>query len=281
MSWFAKSKDHLPVTWWKGHPVYFAAVLALAGVVSMIVTTFIMAADAHALSYLYFSWSGLVDHGRVWTIVTYALVNPPSIMVVLSSVMLWRFGEDVEKFFGRRVFTKLIVYLLLAEPLILSFFGVLGLRDWPAAGIFFIEFGVFIAFATLYPRAKLNIIICSIDAWVLATIIVAVSALQSLAGRNWPGLVLLAVQVGLAYAFVRVEQGRVEIPSFGAWFKKQQARRQSSKLLRVVRDGTSEDVSGIGVDAILEKISRQGMNSLTAKERRMLEKASDDLKRSK
>lgn len=277
MSWFATSQDHLPLTWWKTHPVYFATVLALVGVASMIVTTFIMAVDTRAVGYLYFTWSGLVDHGRVWTIVTYALVNPPSIWVVLTSYMLWRFGEDVEKFFGRRLFTKLIVLLLLAEPITLLIFGLFGIRDWPAVGIYFIEFGVFIAFATLYPRAKLNLIICSIDTWIFAAIIVAISVLQSLAGHNWPGLVLLIVQVALAYAFVRVEQGRWVFPSIVPWLKKQQAHRQSAKLLRVVRDGAKGDVSEMGVDAILEKISRQGMNSLTAKERKMLEKASEDL----
>ena len=50
MSWFAKSKDHLPLTWWKGHPVYFAAVLALGGVISMVVTALLLAIHAPALS---------------------------------------------------------------------------------------------------------------------------------------------------------------------------------------------------------------------------------------
>jgi hypothetical protein len=282
MSWFAKSKDHLPLTWWKGHPVYFAAVLALIGVGSMVVTALLIAVHAPLLEQLVFTFSGLVEHGRLWTVLTYVLVNPPSLWVVLTSYFLWRFGEDVEKFFGRRVFAKMFASFVLAEPLLLSLIslcGFSGAHDWPAVGIFRVEFAVFIAFATLYPRAQISLIICCVEVWLIAAIFVGMQVLENLAYHNWPGLILLTGQVGLAYGLVRYEQGRWALPSVFARLKGWRSRRHSAAVLRVVRDGADGDVSVHGVDAVLDKINRQGMASLTAKERRALEQASEEMNR--
>jgi membrane associated rhomboid family serine protease len=202
MSWFPASKDHLPLTWWKGHPVYLAAYVALGGVATMVVTTLLMAANPVLLQYLVFTFAGLVEDYRVWTPLTYVLVNPPSLWLVLTSYFLWRFGEDVEKFFGRRIFVKLLVVLVLVTPFLLSLIGLIGFRDWPAMGIYQVEMGVFLAFATLYPRAQISLILFTIPAGVMAAIIVGVDVLQNLAGRNWPGLFVLAGQVFTAYGFV-------------------------------------------------------------------------------
>jgi hypothetical protein len=213
--------------------------------------------------------------------VTYVLVNPPSLWLLITSYFLWRFGEAVERHLGRRVFVQLVIGLILVEPLMLTLIALVGgPRDWPAVGIWQMEFGVFIAFATLYPTAKLSLILFTIDAWIMAAAIVGISALSSLAARDWAGLFMLAGMVLFAYGYVRYEQGRWALPSLS--FLKR--RRNSGARRRNVSPEEREDASAPRdshedrVDAILEKIHREGLQSLTEDERRVMEKASERLR---
>ncbi len=278
MSWFPESQDRLPYTWWKGQPVYLAAILALGAVGSMILTAILMAFGGGILTALIFTFQNFAHKFYLWTPITYILVNPPSIWLVLNSFFLWRFGEQVERHLGRRTFVSLLGWLILVPPTLATLLGLAGVDLPIGAGIVAVEFGVFIAFATLYPRAQLSIIIATVEVWVLAAIFAGVSALSHLAGQDWPGLTLLAVSVGTAIAFIRYQQGHWKFPS---WTQ----RRQHPKL-RVVRrsdDGPPSREEPFtprippDVDAVLEKISREGMASLTDEERKALEKASSDL----
>ena len=283
MSWFPESQDRLPYTWWKGQPVYLAAILALGAVGTMILTAILMAFGGGILNALIFTFPNFAHKLYLWTPITYVLVNPPSIWLVLNSYFLWRFGEQVERHLGRRTFVSLLVWLVLVPPAISTGFGLAGISLPIGLGIVAVEFGVFIAFATLYPRAQLSIIIATVEVWMLAAIFVGVSALGQLADQDWPGLTLLAASVGTAIAFIRYQQGHWKFPSW--------TQRRPRTKFRVVRhtEGprTSREDPIIprvppNVDAVLEKISREGLGSLTDDERKALESASKDLsKRSK
>ena len=283
MSWFPESQDRLPYTWWKGQPVYLAVILALGAVGTMILTAILMAFGGGILNALIFTFPNFAHKLYLWTPITYVLVNPPSIWLVLNSYFLWRFGEQVERHLGRRTFVSLLVWLVLVPPAISTGFGLAGISLPIGLGIVAVEFGVFIAFATLYPRAQLSIIIATVEVWMLAAIFVGVSALGQLADQDWPGLTLLAASVGTAIAFIRYQQGHWKFPSW--------TQRRPRTKFRVVRhtEGprTSREDPIIprvppNVDAVLEKISREGLGSLTDDERKALESASKDLsKRSK
>ncbi len=283
MSWFPESQDRLPYTWWKGQPVYLAAIIALGAVGTMILTAILMAFGGGILNALIFTFPNFAHKLYLWTPISYVLVNPPSIWLVLNSYFLWRFGEQVERHLGRRTFVSLLLWLVLVPPAISTVFGLAGISLPIGLGIVAVEFGVFIAFATLYPRAQLSIIIATVEVWVLAAIFVGVSALGQLADQDWPGLTLLAVSVGTAIAFIRYQQGHWKFPSW--------TQRRPRTKFRVVRhtEGTRtsrEDpiIPRVppNVDALLEKISREGLGSLTDDERKSLEEASKDLsKRSK
>jgi membrane associated rhomboid family serine protease len=260
-AWFPESKDHLPLTWWKQHPVYLAAIIALVGAASMIVTAVL---GYQWMGHLVFSVPLAFEQWHLWTPFTYLLVNPPSLWILLGCYLLWSFGEAVERHLGRRAFVRLLLLLLVSSPLFVTLFHLLGVRGMACAGITQLEFGVFIAFATLYPRAKISIIILTLDAWVMAAIFVGMNALQCLAARDWVSLLLLAANVGTAYAFIRFEKGELKLPSMPKAVSKP-AKPAKSKAPTV--------------DDILDKISRHGMHSLTSEERRILDQASDQMKR--
>ena len=258
-----------------------AAVLALAGVASMIVTAII---GTEALRVLVFSYENLLHRYYLWTPLTYALVNPPSLWLVLGCYLLWRFGEAVERHLGRAAFVRLILALLVALPILIVLLGFVG-QDAVLVGINHLHFGVFLAFATLYPRAQVSLIIVTIEVWVLAAIIVGVYALGSLFARDWVTLLILATELAVAYGFIRHEQGRLKWPSLSALFprpvqpkpERPQALPGPAKPKRTRRSERSTPE----VDDILDKISREGMQSLTDDERIILERASHDLQKRK
>ena len=262
MEWFPPSKDHLPLTWWKQHPVYLAAIIALIGAASMVLTALL---GYSLMGHFVFTYEGAFHQLRLWTPLTYAFVNPPSLWTLIGCLLLWNFGEAVERHLGRRAFVRLLLLLLLVSPLLITLFGLIGGRGFACMGIMQLEFGVFIAFATLYPHAKLSVIILTIDAWVLAAVFVGLNALGSLGARDWSSLLLLAANFGSAYAFIRFETGALKLPSLPK--RMPQAKKPAKKS------------STPTVDDILDKISRQGMQSLSAEERRILDKASDEMKR--
>lgn len=290
MSWLPESKEHLPLTWWKGHPVYLSALLALSGVVSMILTAILMAASQGVLNALIFT-PGNFLRGFVWTPITYWLVNPPSLWLVLSCYFLWNFGEAVERHLGRRSFVRLGVILLLVSPLLvtlLAFFGpargCMGMSQW--------GLGIFIAFATLYPRAQVSLILFTVEVRILAAIYVGVNALQHLAARDWTGLVILAGLVGTAVAYIRYEQGALTLPQMPGFGRQQRPARPAVKNPpgRSSGEGIPKPAAPAekkaarprrspAVDDILDKISRDGMHSLTPEERKILDRASEDLQR--
>ncbi|MBB5034977.1 rhomboid family intramembrane serine protease [Prosthecobacter vanneervenii] len=278
-SWLPESKDHLPLTWWKTHPVYLAAIIALVGVGSIILTSLLGTAGAHWLVYTYHN--AFVE-GRFWTLFTYVLFNIPDIWVVLGCYMLWNFGEALERHLGRRSFVKLLVLLWLTPPLLATLMGLVGFKGpmsfgmvfgMPfAAGIQMLEFGVFNAFAALYPRAKISMIVITIDAWQLAAIFNVIYALQHILVRDWPGLFILLGCIAVAWVFIRYETGALSLPSLPRRAPK--TTRPAQKAAKAAPKSNTPTV-----DDILDKISHHGMQSLTAEERRILDKASEEMKR--
>jgi membrane associated rhomboid family serine protease len=261
-SWLPESQDRLPLAWWGQRPVYLASIVALVGVVSMVVTALI---GHHLMGDFIFTFDSAFRHFHLWTPLTYVFVNPPGLWTLVGCLLLWNFGEGVESHVGRRAFVRLLLLMLLVSPLLITLFGLFGGRDFACRGIMPLTFGVFIAFATLYPRAKLNVIILTIDAWILAAVFVGINALSCVGARDWSSLLLLASNVGTAYAFIRFETGALKLPSLPK--RSLQARKPAKKS------------SAPTVDDILDKISHQGMQSLTPEERRILDKASDEMKR--
>jgi membrane associated rhomboid family serine protease len=289
MPWFRESQDHLPLTWWKGHPIYLAAVLALAAFATMVLTAVLMAMSPSTVAGLTFSYENVAHRLFLWTPVTYGLVNYPSLWLVLGCFFLWRFGEAVERHLGRAAFVRLVLLLLGAMPLVVFLLGLAGYRpDQGIAGVNHLQFGVFLAFATLYPRAQLSLLIATIEVWVLAAVIVGVYALIALASRDWVSLLMLGTELAVAYGFIRHEQGRLTWPRF-QWLKKRAApvrqkreRNPGADLpAKPARSRRREAAAQPAVDDILEKISREGMHSLTPEERVILERASHDLQRRK
>jgi len=272
-SWLPESKDHLPLTWWKTHPVYLAAVIALVGAASIILTALL---GFERAPWLVFTYHNAFSEWRLWTVFTYVLFNPPNIWVVLGCFLLWNFGEAIERHLGRRAFVRLLVLLWMTPPALVTLMGLFGHQGslvlnmafgCPlAAGVTILEFGVFNAFAALYPRAKISLILITLDAWVVAVIFSSIYAFQHIAGRQWAELIILLGSIAVACLCIQFETGALKLPSL--------PKRSPPQARKPAKKSNTPTV-----DDILDKISHQGMHSLTAEERRILDQASDQMKR--
>lgn len=273
MSRFPTSDQNGPVLYLGDHALYAAHVIVLGYVVTLLLTTACLALGIEAP----FIWlpfdSSPVLRGEVWRVFSYGLVNPPSIPFVIDMFMIGWFGRELEKHFGRRIFLRFYAGLYLLTPLLFTLLGLLG---WPMGvsgqtG----AFGLFIAFATLYPSVAFFF---NIQARWLAAILVGIYTLMHLAGRDLPGLVSLWVGVAYAFGMVRYEQGRINLPDVFAAFRRP---KSGNRPVRAPRSPPPPPGAGAEIDALLDKIARHGLHSLTDEERARLDRSSAELMRRK
>lgn len=270
---YETSDEHRPVMWLRGYPVYAAHFIVIVFVVSMLMTTLLNLFGVGALLNGLIFTSTQVLHGEVWRVVTYGLVNEPSLSFVIDMAMMIWFGREVERSFGRRPFLIFYGGLYLLTPLLFTLIGLwTPMAQKGETG----AFAIFIAFAALYPNAP--IFFNLLAKWV-AAILVGIYTLIALNNRDPISLVSLWATCGFAFAFVRYQQGRIELPKLNLF-------RRGPKL-RVLPDLEQEKTpakksdrqtsSMAEVDALLDKIAQSGLGSLTAKERAKLDAARADL----
>jgi hypothetical protein len=190
--------------------------------------------------------------------------------------LLFVFGREVERFLGRRAYITLYLILLLTPPALLTVWGL-----WERSlltGSQALHFGVFVAFATIYPHVEL---LLRIQAKWIALILAAVYTFQLLAYHAWSDLVVVWTSIGAAFLFVEFNGAGPEL----AWWNAMKARfapRPKYHVLPKPRpragNGRTEqdDVYG-SIDPILDKISKSGIGSLTASERLQLNRERERL----
>ncbi len=253
--------------------MYAAHLIVVALVASMLATTVLLFARlGGALAWLEFN-SALVLQGQIWRVLTYGLVNAPSIPFALDMVMIVWFGREVERALGRRIFLQLYAGIYLVKPLLFT-----ALATWRSTA-FAGEvgaFALFVAFATLHPNVPL---LFNILAKWAALALIAILALMALAAHQWTELLELGATCGFAYGFVRYQQGYFALPRVRV--RRREPVRPLELEKRPVRkiepaapprgDPMAE------VDALLDKIAKSGIHSLTKAERAKLDAARADL----
>lgn len=263
------SDDYQPVTWVGRHPVHVTTLLVAMHVFTAIVACFIVGAGI--LGHLAFDSALVLQGGEFWQLATYAFVHSPSALLwfAVEMYMLFVFGREVERFIGRRAFIVLYLSLLLAPTVLLTLWGFSGRTG--IAGSPALHFGIFIAFATIYPNVEL---LLRIQAKWVALALAAISTLQLLAYRDWSAMAVLWVSIAVAFSFIRLRGVGPEL----VWWGNLKSRWQPKPKFHVVpraaprRVVEPENVHE-SIDPVLEKISRQGINSLTASERKALDRA--------
>lgn len=278
MNEYGASDDHRPLTWWRGYPIYATHFVVVVFVASMLITSILMFCNlGHVLDWLEFRTPD-VRTGQVWRLFTYGLYNVPSLWFAVDMLMIVWFGREVEKTFGLKSFLILFACIYLISPVILTLLNLLTVIEPTALVGETGAFALFIAFATLFPNVP---IFFNILAKWAALILVAIYTLIDLSHRDAISFISLWSTIGVAYIFVRHQQGRWNFPKIRLFQQKPMLRvlpdLPKSRKLNPTKPG--KETSMAEVDALLDKIAQSGMSSLTPAERATLDSARDDLKR--
>ena len=275
------SDDYRPVAWMGRYPVDVTTLLVGVHVSCAILTAFLFAiGSAGVLNYAMFDSAQIWTHAQIWRLATYAFIHPPTgyalLWFAIEMYMLYFFGREVERFVGRRAYVWLYALLLLVPAVILTLWGLITRTGLAGSGA--LHFAVFAAFVTLYPNVQFFLRIPA--KWVFL-ILAAIGTLSALAAHDWEDLIVFCVSIALAFFFIEWHGAGPELAWWSA-VKERFTPRPKFHVLPKPRARTSgsrsesEDVY-TSIDPILDKISKFGIGSLTASERRQLDRERERL----
>jgi membrane associated rhomboid family serine protease len=227
---------------------------------------------------------------EVWRFFTYMFLHGGLFHIGMNMFILWMFGSQIETRWGRRTF--LVYYILcgLGGAVTYGIFNLVGINSFiPMVGASGAIYGILLAYGLTFPDAVILVGLFFPMKAKYAVLLFGLIELMSTASGSSGGVAHLAHLGGMATGFVFL---RLTIPSLrggvrrsggglgGAW-----TRWQTKRRMRVVRpDDAARGGNGKNggyptrgeqseIDAILDKISRGGLQSLTEEEQEILRRA--------
>ncbi len=284
-------------------PVYVTTLLVMIHAVMLVVMAVAGPRSALRLNLSFISEMA-ISQGKLWQFVTYAFTNYPNVWAVLGLIMFLIFGRKVESMLGVRRFVKLYSVLVLLPPIVLSIFSLL--TNTPAilgfrGASYLIHFCIFIGFIFIEPRALM--LFGFLAKWVGVFFVFLIS-IGLITDRFWMELWMLWLNLAVTYMMLRrwglpmrfpsIEQPLLNLLPKGKSGgyqhskrklkvvrspKKRRRHRYQSKLAQLSQTPQVPASKGAAasIDHLLEKISKDGIGSLTDEERRQLEQASNQL----
>jgi hypothetical protein len=275
------SNDYQPFGYIGRIPLYFSTCLVLLYCVSLVVLVFCHFFHGPNVEYLLMYDGGSVTKGfQFWRFLSYPVVNIPSIWFALEMYLLYSFGREVERFFGRSVFAMLYVSLVVLAPCLstaaVAIHSSLLIRF---AGSFSPDFAVFVAFTAIYPDVE---IFFTFKAKWVAAILIGIYSLQFIYFNDVVDLLLFWATCAAAYGFVKYLRGQIQL-SLRDYFRQRRSRQVLRPLprpkpaQRMLPPKSERDDVIESIDPLLDKIAKHGISSLTAAERAKLEEARAEL----
>lgn len=275
MSDSAGKSDTLPLTWLGRVPVYATTILIAMLVLGMVATVMLESANAD-ISMFAFTAQAFWKKAFLWQLFTHPLIAYPSFFYIFGLIFAYWFGVGIESYLGRRVFLRIVFLLCLVPALTATAWWLAG-TPVEVRGDLQLVVGLFIAYATLYPNAEWwNWITMK---W-LAFAGIVLQSLMFFPKHEWELLTVFLSACAAAHFYTRYEQGHWTLPRL-RWARRKPALRvlprESARGQSAEFDDQPEDELDSEVDALLEKIARNGLASLSAKERARLEQARENL----
>jgi membrane associated rhomboid family serine protease len=285
-----EDRDYMRQPAFHGPRMSFAVALliinAVVFLIQLFASQFLRAAGIEG-TYFALSLDGL-EHGYVWQLLTFQFMHAGWLHLIFNSLAIFFFGRPVETVLGRSRFLTLylssgiiggVVQMLFALCLPKLFGGaVVG----ASAG----AYGLVAAFAVINWTERFTLLIYFVPVAMRGKTLLWASIALALIGIATPGSgVANAAHLGgilTGFFFARrMFHGnwpQWEFPSRRSEPRKALAAAKGKKKFWSSTAGTGEDFSTDEflqreVDPILDKISAHGIQSLTAREREILEKA--------
>jgi membrane associated rhomboid family serine protease len=270
-------------------------VLLMVNVVAFIVQSAVdRFSNFHTDDWFALSVEGL-RHGYVWQLLTYQFMHGGWLHLLLNCWMIYVFGREVEDTLGRNRFLTLYFTSGVIGGLFQSLAGVLlgGAFAAPVVGASAGASGLLAAFATLYPERPLMLLLFFIiPVSMRAKFLLLFGALVTLFGIIFPtGNIAHAAHLGgllTGIFFVRYavywhwrwpSLNRARIRPVRPLVKTphRAAAEWGQANARIEEDLPPDEFLSKAVDPILDKISAHGIQSLTERERRILQTAREKM----
>ncbi|MEX2138432.1 MAG: rhomboid family intramembrane serine protease [Pirellulales bacterium] len=231
--------------------------------------------DGRLSSALALDWALFRYPQYFWQLLTYGFAHDPFSVrhVLFNMFFLWLFGRDIETLYGKRLYLQLYLSLVVLSGLVWLLLNLVQGDAAKLVGASGAVTGIMVLFVLHYPtRTLLFWGVLPIPVWVLATLQLLQDIVGAVSRDNSGQVAYTAHLTGAAFAFLFYKTGW----QLGGLLPKRfsLSRLGRKPRLRVHSAEDDEDDLGRRVDRILEKINREGQDSLTRDERRTLEKAS-------
>ncbi|HET7066120.1 MAG TPA: DUF6576 domain-containing protein [Nocardioides sp.] len=236
-----------------------------------------------------------VVSGQVWQLVTWPIAYPFGIglLDVLTIFIFWYFGSEIEGLLGRKKMAWFLGLVAVGLGLVwVALVELTTISNGLASGAYMlcslnqVELMVLLVFIAEEPHRRFFF---NIPGWVIGAIIVAISVLSYVGNREW--LLLTDFALGLVLtAIVARSMGLMAewrgVPALRLRRRPKPKRQRRSASGPTVVQGpwqptvtppVSRDQAAL--DALLDKISAGGMDSLTDGEREQLMVLRDRLRR--
>ncbi|MBK8166640.1 MAG: rhomboid family intramembrane serine protease [bacterium] len=237
---------------------------------------------------------------EVWRFITYMFLHGGITHILFNMIGLWMFGAQIESRWGRGPF--LLYYLVcgLGGALTYGVFNLFGVESFvPMVGASGAIYGILLAYGMMFPESVILLAMIVPIKAKYAVILFGLIELLGTMSRSGGGVAHLAHLGGMATGFLFL---RLTIPSLraGTGLRNPWGRWSGRKRPKVVRPDAGVWTGGASrpagepprggngaarrtdeapaadkaeVDAVLDKISRDGLQSLTAREQEILRRA--------
>lgn len=217
---------------------------------------------------------------NAWQLVTAGFTHDPDSIwhIGINMFTLWFFGRDVEGLYGRKEFLRVYLCLIVLSSLAwvvsqAAFAGGTGELMGASGGVM----GIIVLFVMNFPRRVIYIWgVLPVPAWVVGLIYVA----QDLSGLNsggahgdGPRVAYEAHLAGALFGFLYYQSGLNLGRFLPAGFSLPGLRSRPRLRVHEPQSDVPESLDK-RVDAVLDKVNRAGIDSLTPEERKLLEDAS-------
>jgi membrane associated rhomboid family serine protease len=211
-----------------------------------------------------------------WTLLSYGFAHDPSNIMHIGGNMfvLWVFGPEVERLYGREKFMKLYLGLVVSTGIAWVVLQYILRSHVPIIGASGAIMGIMVVYILNWPhRVFLLYFVLPVPAWVLGILYLGADFYGVVSPNPHDNTAHLAHVAGAVLGFLFVRTGwylGALIPSrLPSWAKFNQphlrVHSEHDDLPQTQREVQKR------VDEILEKISREGEASLTPQERHELE----------
>jgi membrane associated rhomboid family serine protease len=205
----------------------------------------------------------------VWQIVTYLFLHGGVFHWLFNMFILWMFGRELEVRWGTAYFLR--YFLICGIGAGLCVLALSPHSSVPTIGASGAIFGLLVAFAMVFPDAVLYLyFLVPVKAWQAVALFAFIEFFAGIEGGG-AGMARFAHLGGMATGYLFLRSG--ELISLRGGIRRFFSRFVPAKRPPVEFHEVTDDLVK-EVDRILEKISKQGMDSLSPKEKKLMERYS-------